>query len=79
MEFETCSAHGRPFVRIMLTDMSMTVIVPIPKKALGQDVPTPLKCQPTFEHPKILPATFDKHPYTNDKPLLKVLDAEAMN
>ena len=68
----TCSAHGRPFVRAVLTDMPMTVtcqcLMSIPKNALGQDLddiniaPTTFEMPTTFEHTKMLPTTFAKSP-----------------
>ena len=50
---DTRSAHDRPFVRIMLTEMSMTVtwqcLMPIPKNTLRQDPPTTFEMPTTFE------------------------------
>ena len=63
MDTRTCSAHDRPFVWIMLTDMPC--FMSIPKKALGQDVPTTFEMLTTFEHPKSLPTVFAKNPIFN--------------
>jgi len=69
---DTRSAHDRPFVRIMLTDMSMTVtcqcLMSIPKNALGQDAPTTFEMPTTFEHTKNMPTTFAKNPNNYEVP-----------